>query len=253
MKFLGALTLSALIAIAATAQVKTPETPAVKAPFESSLQAVVVTTKSWDAITGTARLFERKDAKSKWKAVGDEFPVVVGSKGLAWGDESPRQTAATKVKQEGDGNAPAGLFPLTSSFGTSTKPSELELPYTKLEEYTECVDDTRSNFYNRIVNRMQVGNFDWRSSEKMLSIGDQYGLGIFVAYNSFPVVKGKGSCIFMHVWKDQNTATDGCTAMERRNVERIVAWASLTKNPYLVQLTEEDHKKYQKQWKLPKI
>ena len=120
MKFLGALTLSAVIPIAATAQVKTPETPAVKAPFESSLQAVVVTTKSWDAITGTARLFERKDAKSKWKAVGDEFPVVVGSKGLAWGDESPRQTAATKVKQEGDGNAPAGLFPLTSSFGTST-------------------------------------------------------------------------------------------------------------------------------------
>ena len=76
---------------------------------------------------------------------------------------------------------------------------------------------------------------------------------MFVAYNSFPVEKGRGSCIFLHVWKDQNTATDGCTAMERRNVERIVAWASPAKSPYLVQLTEELYKKYQKSWKLPKL
>lgn len=253
MKLIGVLTLTILLGILSFAQVKTPEPQAVKVPFERSLQAVVVTTKNWDATSGTARLFERKDAKSKWKNAGDEFPVVVGSKGLAWGDESPGQTATSKIKQEGDGNAPAGLFPLTSSFGTSTKPSALELPYTKLDEFTECVDDSRSNFYNRIVNRMQVGNFDWKSSEKMLAIGDEYGLGVFVAYNSFPVVKGKGSCIFMHVWKDQNTATDGCTAMERRNVERIVGWASIAKNPYLIQLTEEDYKKYQKQWKLPKL
>lgn len=253
MKFLGVATLAILLTISISAQVKTPEPPAVKVPFESSLQAVVVTAKNWDVVTATARLFERKDVNSKWKMAGDEFPVVIGTKGLAWGDEITRQTAAPKLKQEGDGNAPAGLFPLTAAFGTSTKPSGLELPYTKLDEFTECVDDTRSTFYNRIVNRMHVGNFDWKSSEKMLAVGDEYGLGVFVAYNSFPVVKGKGSCIFMHVWKDQATGTSGCTAMDRRNVERIVAWASPAKNPYLIQLSEEDYKKYQRSWKLPKL
>ena len=253
MKIFGVATLSILLAISISAQVKTPEPPAAKVPFQSSLQAVVVTTKNWDAVSGTARIFERKDVRSKWRLVGDEFPVVVGAEGLAWGDDLPRQTAAPKLKQEGDGNAPAGLYPLTEAFGTSTKPSGLELPYTKLGEFTECVDDTRSTFYNRIVNRMHVGNFDWKSSEKMLAVGDEYGLGVFVAYNSFPVVKGKGSCIFMHVWKDQATGTSGCTAMDRRNVERIVAWASPAKNPYLIQLTEEDYKKYQRSWKLPKL
>jgi hypothetical protein len=37
-------------------QIKRPMPPAVKVPFEKSLQAVVVTTKDWDSITGTARL-----------------------------------------------------------------------------------------------------------------------------------------------------------------------------------------------------
>lgn len=359
MKFLGVLTLTILFAISAFAQIKTPESPSVKVPFERSLQTVVVTTKDWSASTGTARLFERKDTRSKWNAIGDEFPIVIGRNGLGtvqmvsstalpnasqtlnsvyvdfcaalrtkneaklwtiytsesnaiFRKEMKRERITTlveylqddaaencrvrdemimgdsaqvtivssiyptgfrsifekekgvwkmtlksptfeKIKVEGDGRSPAGLFPLTSAFGTATKPTAVELPYTRLDEFTECVDDPKSNFYNRIVNRMQVGNFDWKSSEKMLAIGDEYGLGVFVAYNSFPVQKGAGSCIFMHVWKDQNTATDGCTAMERRNVERIVAWASPAKNPYLIQLTEELYKKYQKTWKLPKI
>jgi len=236
-----------------TAQVKKPEPVQLPEPFSRSLQAVVVTTKDAAAVTGTARLFERKDEKSSWKAVGDSFPVVVGRNGLAWGVQLTRQTTATKIKMEGDGNSPAGLFPLTSSFGTATKPNAVELPYTKLDQYTECVDDTKSGFYNRIVNRMQVGNFDWKSAEKMLSIGEQYSLGVFVAYNSHPVVKGRGSCIFLHVWKDSASGTAGCTAMDRRNLERIVGWASPEKFPYLVQLTEDDHARYRKSWNLPKL
>ena len=159
----------------------------------------------------------------------------------------------TKVKQEGDGNAPAGLFPLTSAFGVGPKPEAVDVPYTQLGEFTECVDDARSTSYNRIVDRMRIGNFDWRSSERMLSIGEAYALGVFVAYNSFPVVRGRGSCIFLHIWKDSATATDGCTAMERRNIERIVGWLQASKNPYLVQFTADDYNKVRKTWKLPKL
>lgn len=253
MRPLSALALTALLAIGVAAQVKRPEPPAVKTPFSASLQAVVVTAADWAATSGKAQLFERKTAKSKWKAAGDSFAVVLGRSGLAWDGTAARDTAAPETKQEGDGNSPAGLFPLISSFGTGGKPEAVELAYTKLGEYTECVDDTASGFYNRIVDRMHVGNFDWRSSEKMLAVGDEYGLGVFVAYNSYPVEKGRGSCIFLHVWKSPTDTTSGCTAMDRRDLERIVAWASPAKNPYLVQLTDEDHAKYRKKWNLPKI
>lgn len=253
MKLVYALLMAVVCAAVSFAQVKTPEAAAVKIPFAKSLQMVVVTTKDWNTISGTARIFERKNEKAEWKQAGDRFPVVLGRSGLAWGGDMAGNATATKIKREGDGNSPAGLFPLTAFFGTSAKPSAVELPYTRLDQYTECVDDVKSSFYNRVVNRMRVGNFDWKSSEKMLAIGAPYELGLFVGYNTFPVEKGKGSCIFLHIWKDALTGTAGCTAMERRNLERIVGWVAASKNPYLVQLPENVYKDFRKSWNLPKL
>jgi len=246
--FLAVLT----FAFVATAQVKKPQPPPVKIPFAESLQAVVVTTKDWTATQGTARLYERKSVKSSWKSVGDESPIVVGRSGLAWGRDSAPESAS-EFKKEGDGRSPAGLFPLTYAFGMIEKPQTLKLPYRKIDEHTECVDDVNSFHYNKIVGRLQVGIFDWKSSEKMIQIKPEYDLGVFVAYNSYPVVKGNGSCIFLHVWKDANTATSGCTAMERGNLEKITAWLDPKKNPYLIQMPKAEYAKYQKSWKLPNL
>jgi len=234
-------------------QVKAPEPIAVQVPFAKSQQIVVVTTKNWDTVTGKAELFEKKTPYADWTAVGEKFPVVVGRSGLAIDDTQTWRSSGKKIKREGDGNAPAGMFPLVSAFGVSTKPAVVALPYVKLDQYTECVDDVKSSFYNRIVNRVQVGNFDWKSSEKMLTVMPQYELGVFVAYNSFPARKGNGSCIFLHIWKDAATGTAGCTAMERRNLERLVAWLNPEKYPYLVQMPEDDYNKNRKNWKLPKL
>lgn len=251
MRYLFLTLLLALGGINISAQVKEPEPPPVKIPFAESLQAVVVTTNGPAAIQGEARIYERKDLKSKWKKIGDEFPIVVGRSGLGWSlDTAPE--GINEFKREGDGKSPAGLFPLTFAFGRPEKPGDVKLSYTKLENYSECVDDVASNHYNKLVDRLKIGNFDWKSSEKMLEVGPEYDLGLFVAHNSYPVRRGDGSCIFLHVWKDASTGTSGCTAMQRDNLVRILGWADPAKNPYLVQLTEADHKKYQKAWNLPK-
>ncbi|MGI8494859.1 MAG: L,D-transpeptidase family protein [Pyrinomonadaceae bacterium] len=221
--------------------------------LNKSLQAVVVTTKDWNVVQGTARLFERPNTKAQWKAVGKSFPVVVGKKGLAWSDDARMKAETEPHKVEGDGKSPAGIFDLTSAFGSSEKPAFVKLSYTQLEEWTECVDDTKSAFYNRIVDRMKVGNFDWDSSEKMLAVGDQYDLGVFVAHNSNPPVKGKGSCIFLHIWKSDSIGTAGCTAMTKENIEKVLSWLKSDNNPVLIQLPETNYKSYQSLWKLPKI
>lgn len=241
-----------ILSFAAAGQVKTIQPPPVKSPFVESLQAVVVTTDSPTAIQGKAQLFERKNAKSKWKRLGDDFPVVVGRGGLGWSADSA-PAGASDLKKEGDGRSPAGLFPLTFAFGRPDKPGEVKLSYSKLEGYSECVDDVASIHYNRLVDRLKVGNFDWKSSEKMLEVGPEYDLGVFVAYNSYPVRRGDGSCIFLHIWKDASTGTSGCTAMKRDDLLRILNWADPNKKPYLVQMTESDHRKFTKAWNLPKI
>ena len=251
-RIIGLFAVVFLAAAFSFGQVKTTESAPTKIPFEKSLQAVVVTTPNWNSVQGKAQLFERKNTDSKWKAVGREFPIVVGKNGL--GADSTSAIArehADFIKKEGDGRAPGGLFPLTSTFGTADV--ESKLPFTKLEEFTECVDDTNSNFYNKIVNRMTVGNFDWKSSEKMFTVRPQYDLGVFVAYNSYPAVPGNGSCIFLHIWKDANTGTAGCTAMARENLERIVKWLDPARNPYLVQMTEAEYNSRRRSLKLPKL
>jgi D-alanyl-D-alanine dipeptidase len=256
---LGLFAVEVLSAAFLFGQVKTPETAPTEVPFERSLQAVVVVTPNWESVQGKALLVERKNERSKWKPVGDKFPVVVGKNGLGLavnvfavvaelGGDPPGHKI---IKKEGDGRAPAGLFPLTFTFGNSDVGSKL--PFTKLDEFTECVDDVRSDFYNKIVNRMPVGNLDWKSSEKMLAVGPQYDLGVFVAYNSYPVIIGNGSCIFLHIWKDANTGTAGCTAMARENLKRIVKWLDPAKAPYLVQMTQAAYGSEREILKLPKL
>lgn len=231
------------------AQNKTPEKKVVY-KYSDSLQAIVVTTKDWSAVQGKAQLFERKTIKSPWKPVGTNFPVVVGKNGLAWSNEARMKAETQPHKKEGDGKAPAGILRLTSIFAASKQ--NVNLPFTKLVESTECVDDVKSSHYNKIVDRFQVGNFDWNSSEKMLAVGEQYDLGVFVAHNS-DNIKGEGSCIFLHIWKDSKTGTAGCTAMERTNIERIANWLDAKKNPVLIQMPKDVYQGWQKVWKLPII
>ena len=87
----------------------------------------------------------------------------------------------------------------------------------------------------------------------MLAVGDQYALGVFVAHNYNPVNKGGGSCIFLHIWKNANSGTAGCTAMDRSNIEKIFSWIDVKKNPVLIQLPEDSYKQFQTKWKLPKL
>ncbi|MGD9628926.1 MAG: L,D-transpeptidase [Pyrinomonadaceae bacterium] len=238
-----------VLAAGISAQIKRPEPPPMKVPFAESLQAVVVTTDDWTATSGEAQAYERKDPTSKWKAFGKEFDIVLGRTGLAWAQDSAPETVGD-FKKEGDGKSPAGMFPLTFGFGKAESITS-KLSYRKIEDQTECVDDPESTHYNKVVGRLQVGIFDWKSSEKMALITPEYDLGVFVGYNSYPVVKGNGSCIFLHIWKDARSPTSGCTAMARNDLERIVEWLDPTKNPYLVQMPEGEYSRYKKAWNLP--
>lgn len=220
--------------------------------LSKSLQAVVVTTENWNAAQGTARLFEREKSGGNWKVVGDSFPVVVGRKGLGWSVDEQMKAETEPHKVEGDGKAPAGIFSLTAAFGSSAKPAFVKLPFTQLTETVECVDDTNSRQYNLIVDAKSVA-VDWTSSEKMLAVGAQYDLGVFVAHNSNPPEKAKGSCIFLHIWKSETTGTAGCTAMKRENIESVLSWLDAKKNPVLIQMPEQNYRTHQKSWKLPRL
>jgi L,D-peptidoglycan transpeptidase YkuD (ErfK/YbiS/YcfS/YnhG family) len=235
-------------------------------PFADSTQLIVVTTSNWDAVAGQLRRFERNSVHDPWRPFSEPIPIVVGRNGMGWGiglvaaDDPNARLSSDPVKKEGDGKSPAGIFDLGTAFGYSAQPLPgLRLPYLALTESIECVDDVHSKYYNRIVDRSAVAP-DWNSSEHMRDTGESYRWGIVVDLNGtiarsneHATEPGSGSCVFLHIWRDQSHGTAGCTAMPQANLETLLTWLDPKRKPLLLQLPMADYERLTHRWNLPKL
>lgn len=220
-------------------------TPAFVLPQEST-QMIVVTTESWEATSGGLQRFERID--SRWEPVSDLVQVVVGRSGLGWGAGLHPDQSTGPIKQEGDGRAPAGVFLLTNTFGYADSEAT-GLPYIHATRDVECVDDSNSQYYNRVLDRGGV-EVDWESHEEMRRRDELYRLGVVVAHNTAAVPSG-GSCIFLHIWRGPGTTTSGCTAMTSTVMEEVAGWLDASENPVLIQLPQSEYERLRNAWQLP--
>lgn len=227
------------VGLACLAPARAAETSTQLAAPATARQLVLVVTQDWNAVDGTLQCYERAAAGEPWHPARRATPVVVGAAGLAWGRglrRAPDDHAP--IKREGDRRAPAGMFRLSAVFGYAPDGAAagVGLPYIYLTGTTEGVDDPRSTYYNRIVDRASIARPDWRSSEKMRRDDDLYRWGVVVDHNTSPVLPGAGSCIFMHLWRGPSRGTDGCTAMPAEPLGALVRFLRPEATPVLVQL-----------------
>ena len=239
----------------ATAAAQAPD----QQPLRSSLQMIMVTTTDWNTVEGRLQRYERARPGQPWKRVGDPIVIVMGKKGMGWGaglvptDDPAIRSPQDPVKKEGDGKSPAGVFRISTTFGYAAhKPANWKMPYISLTPSVECVDDSTSHFYNRIVDRATV-SADWHSSEHMSQAGDAYRWGAVIDHNVNPAVPSGGSCVFMHIWGGPGVGTAGCTAMPQAQLEPILAWLDPARGPILVQMPPPQYKKLKRPWHLPEL
>lgn len=203
-------------------------TPSSGQSTASSQHVVVVVEEARDV---RGRLVRMERGPDGWRRVGGAVPVVVGRGGVG-------------PKREGDGRSPRGIFPLEEAFGYAAEPpAGISLPYRTLRRGTVCVDDPRSGVYDQIVDSTAVADVDWTSAEAMrrdLVHGDDlYRMGVNVDHNP-ERVPGAGSCIFLHVWRDSASPTEGCTAMPAGDLLAVLRWLDPGARPLLVQGTRSD-------------
>jgi L,D-peptidoglycan transpeptidase YkuD (ErfK/YbiS/YcfS/YnhG family) len=205
-----------------------------------SQQAIVVTNQNWEQTTARLQRFEKK--AGQWKKVGLDYSVQIGRTGLAWGNGLHQQPNDALMKKEGDGKAPAGIFALGNAFGYDKAADSFRLPYKVASDRDYYIDDVTSKDYNQWVtlpeNETNTPKAHWQSFERMLRNDHRYEFGLEVEHNKSPVVAGNGSAIFLHVWKDQETPTAGCTAMSRDNMIALLEWLDPAKQPLLIQIPE---------------
>src|SRR6266516_2795317 len=133
-----------------------------RAGVDDSQQLVVVTTPGWTSTVGSMTRFERATPTSAWRRIDAPIPLVVGRTGIAWGAGFDNVSPDGPHKREGDGKAPAGIFGLDTAFGFAPRESmpNARLPYVQLLPTTNCVDETASTHYKKVVDRLTVARVD---------------------------------------------------------------------------------------------
>jgi L,D-peptidoglycan transpeptidase YkuD (ErfK/YbiS/YcfS/YnhG family) len=192
------------------------------AQIGESEQLIFATNRDSSSALVTIHVLERNNRV--WQLVPPAFAGSIGKMGYA----------AIDNKREGDGKSPSGIFPLGIAFGYD--PSVVtKMPYRQATEDDFWVDDVNSEDYNKWVR----GTPNATSWEKMKRNDDQYKYGVVIEYNMSPIVKGKGSAIFLHVWKDRGP-TLGCVSMPEEMVLKILGWLDPAKKPLIIMGTESE-------------
>jgi L,D-peptidoglycan transpeptidase YkuD (ErfK/YbiS/YcfS/YnhG family) len=136
-----------------------------------------------------------------------KFRCAVGKKGIK-----------KKVK-EGDNITPKGKYKIINFLYRADKLKKVTtvLKKVKIKKNMVWCDDIRSKFYNKLT---YLPNND--SHEKLFRNDDIYDLILVLNYNLNPVIKGKGSAIFIHVAKKKFTSTRGCIALQKKDLLNLL-------------------------------
>ena len=78
-------------------------------------------------------------------------------------------------------------------------------------------DDPVSKNYNKLIKIPSEYNY-----EKLYKKDNVYDIILVLNYNMNPVVKNKGSAIFIHVAKENYKKTEGCVAIKKVHLLKII-------------------------------
>jgi len=148
--------------------------------------------------------------------------VNLGTKGIANLNE----------KKEGDKMTPTGFYSLPFAFGLK-KDITTKMEFRELNRNHIWVSDTLSNDYNMWIDDEGGLYKNNNHCEQLLSIMPQYKYALVVDYNSHPVIRGKGSAIFIHVQPESNRGTAGCISLSEADIVKLLEWLNPSLDPHI--------------------
>ena len=122
-------------------------------------------------------------------------------------------------RKEGDLITPKGNYKIKYIMFRKDRIRNIKSKVKKIEikKNMGWCDDPRSKEYNKIVKLPSV-----YSHEKLYKKENVYDIIIVLNYNMHPIIKNKGSAIFIHVAKKNYKKTEGCVAVGKNNLLKII-------------------------------
>lgn len=129
------------------------------------------------------------------------------------------KSGATRAKREGDHRTPRGRLSVREWYappGPRRLPHRHGTPETITPSVGWC-DDPAAPAYNRAV-RLPAS----ASHESMARIDGKYDMVGVLDWNMRPRIRGRGSAIFFHINDDPQKGTEGCVALTRAAMRRLL-------------------------------
>ena len=122
-------------------------------------------------------------------------------------------------KKEGDLITPKGKFRIKYILYRKDRISKFKAKIRKIaiKKNMGWCDDPNSKKYNKLVKLP----FNFKT-EKLYKKDNTYDILLVLNYNMSPVIKNKGSAIFIHIAKRNYAPTAGCVAINKNDMKKII-------------------------------
>ena len=156
--------------------------------------------------------------KNYFLKVGNKaFRCQVGSVGL--------KNAAKKI--EGDKTTPIGKWYLKTLYYRSDRvlrpklKKKNVLKINQITKYCGWCNDIKSHYYNKYI---KINNFRSLNTnyESLWREDNVYDIIIEISHNIKPIIKNKGSAIFIHCSFEDFRTTAGCVALKKRDLMFLI-------------------------------
>jgi len=123
-----------------------------------------------------------------------------------------------KRKKEGDKKTPSGLFSLGKVYYRKDKIRNLKTNLKKIviKKKMAWCDDPNNKFYNKLTFTND------KSKEKLYRKDNLYNIIVVINYNIKPIMKNKGSAIFIHLARKNYSGTMGCIGLKKKDLLDIL-------------------------------
>jgi L,D-peptidoglycan transpeptidase YkuD (ErfK/YbiS/YcfS/YnhG family) len=121
-------------------------------------------------------------------------------------------------KREGDNITPKGTYKILNIYYRKDRIKKIcsELRLIAITKRMGWCDDPDSKYYNQLIKLPTE-----YSHEKFFRKDNIYDLVLVLNYNMKPIIKNKGSAIFIHVAK-KNKKTAGCIALSKMDLITLI-------------------------------
>ena len=122
-------------------------------------------------------------------------------------------------RKEGDLITPKGDFKIKYILYRKDRIKKIQTKIKKIiiKKNMGWCDDPKSKNYNKLIKLPSVYNF-----EKIYKKENIYDIIIVLNYNMNPTLKNKGSAIFIHIAKRNYKKTEGCVAIKKTHLLKII-------------------------------